>query len=96
MDMKYEHRIRNKNQNDLPKSHCIVLTKCEIVAGPKSKRRGNRGRKKLLPVPPKLESFFAFLVLWNKEQLIMMAVMSLSLPLILVAAEIFEIRASLD
>ena len=40
--------------------------------------------------------FFAFLVLWNKEQLIMMAVMSLSLPLILVAAEIFEIRASLD
>ena len=57
MDMKYEYRIRNKNQNDLPKSHCIVLTKCEIVAGPKSKRRGNSGRKKLLPVPPKLESF---------------------------------------
>lgn len=57
MDMKYEYRIRNKNQSDLPKSHCIGLTKCEIVAGPKSKRRGNRGRKKLLPVPPKLESF---------------------------------------
>lgn len=32
MDMKYEYRIRNKNQSDLPKSHCIGLTKCEIMS----------------------------------------------------------------